>query len=475
MGRGQIVASFLKEVASLPWRALSLVSFAGLVILALTLALFTLFLVHQLSLWISLDPEHAFHRAKSIVTTYATVWNTVGNVWNGFTDVLLVAIPGWNSAVMYMAEPLVYTTLDVFSIAFTRSPYNGVITEESVPYEGFRCPVDGSMDSASEWCGKVAFYSSQLGVASGSTSSFINNSTVVLSTQTTRRLSEMTGEPIVGSLDLSFLMDAIQSLLGAFIVIMGELSDIVFHVAWSVLSEVFELLFNLFIMLVKAFSSIVMMMVRTGLLQSVLSFGLNLIVVVIMDIMVPYLFAMINIILCFLDLTQVSGWVQQIQCSKFYSPNTRPHTPHDSHTLVKLCHYFYKYTSRATVQRTCFQQGSDVVGEVFHTFSSIPPVARTIQTVFMKLTNQQTGQSYSSSSSGQIEVPNIEAGSAETPRAAVCAECFNCKVYSPRRLDFNFVRFVFVYSLVMPLRFAGSRVQSNLSTCWYNLWLCARR
>ena len=408
MARGQRAASFLKELASLPSRALSLVSFTGLVILALTLGLFTLFLVHQLSLWISLDPERAFHGAKGLVTTYATVWNTVGNVWNGFTDVLLVAIPGWNSAALYVTEPLVYTALDVFSIAFTGRQYNGIITEESVPYEGFRCPVDGSLDSSSEWCGKVAFYSNQLGVASGSTSSFINNSTVVLSTQTTRRLSEMTGEPIVGALNLSFLMDAIQSLLGASIVILGELSDIVFHVAWSVLSEVFELLFNLFIMLIKALSSIVMMVIRTGLLQAVLSFGINLLVVIITDIMVPYFFAIINMVFCLLDLTQVSGWLQQISC----------------------------------IQRTCFQQGSDVFGEVFHTFSSIPPVARTIQTVFMKLTNQQTGQSYSSSSSGQIEVPNIEAGSAETPRAGVCAECFNCRVRSHTRPSLNFVCFL---------------------------------
>ena len=328
------------------------------------------------------------------MSAYATGWNTVGNIWNGFTDVLLVAIPGWNSASVYIVELFVYTALDVFSIAFTRRPYNGIITEESVPYEGFRCPTDGSLDKSSEWCGKVAFYSNQLGFASGSTSSFINNSTVVLSTQTARRLSEMTGQPIVGALDLSFLMDAIQSLLGAGIVILGELSDVFFHVAWTVLSEVFEVLFNLFIILVKALSSVVMMMVRSGLFQSVLSFGINLLVVVVMDVMLPYFFAMINLILCVLDLTQVSGWLQQMDC----------------------------------IQRTCFKEGSDVFGEVFHTFSSIPPIARTIQTVFMKLTNQQTGRSYSSSSSGQIDVPNIEAGSAETPRVGVCAECFNCKV-----------------------------------------------
>jgi len=400
MTKGKRNVSLLKELCSIPRQALRFVSFGGLVVLALTIGLFTLFLVHQLTLWISLDPERAFHAAKGLVSAYATGWNTVGNIWNAFVDVLLVAIPGWNSATVYIVEPLVYTALDVFSIAFTRRPYNGIITEENVPYEGFRCPTDGSLDTSSEWCGKVAFYSNQLGVASGSTSSFINNSTVVLSTQTARRLSEMTGQPIVGALDLSFLMDAIQSLLGAVIVIIGELSDIAFHVAWTILSEVFEVLFNLFIILIKALSSVVMMIVRTGLLQSVLSFGINLLVVVIMDILVPYLFAMINAILCILDLTQVAGWITQIQC----------------------------------IRQTCFQEGSDVFAEVFHTFSSIPPIARSVQRVVTRLINPQTGQSYSSSSSGQIDVPDVDAGSAETPRSSVCAACFVCQVCMIRAL-----------------------------------------
>lgn len=438
MARGERTASFLKELASFPSKALSLVSFGGLVILALTLGLFTLFIIHQLSLWISLDPERAFHGARGWVSTYATVYNTVGNIWNGVVDVLLIAIPGWNAAAVYVVEPLVYTSLDVFSIAFTQRPYNGVITEESVPYEGFKCPVDGSLDKSSEWCGKVAFYSNQLGVASGSTSSFINNSTVVLSTQTSRRLS-MNGQPLVGSLDLSFLIDAIQSLLGAVIVILGELSDVVFHVVWTILSEVFELLFNLFITMIKALSSLVLMLIRSGLLQAVLSFGVELLLVLIQEVMVPYFFAIINAILCLLDLTQVGGWLEQISC----------------------------------IQRTCFQEGSDVFGEVFHTFSSIPPIARSIQRIFTRLTNPQTGQSYSASSSGQIDVPNIEGGAAETPRAHVCAECFTCEIPELRAI---FMLVGVVYGCALDGEMYPGRVENS---CMMNgtgyLELCGPR
>ena len=83
---------------------------------------------------------------------------------------------------------------------------------------------------------------------------------------------------------------------------------------------------------------------------------------------------------------------------------------------------------RFAVDRACFQEGSDVFGEVFHTFSSIPHVAKAVQRVVTSLINPTTGQSYSSSSEGQADVPEVDAGSKETPRAHVCGECFNCKV-----------------------------------------------
>ena len=67
-------------------------------------------------------------------------------------------------------------------------------------------------------------------------------------------------------------------------------------------------------------------------------------------------------------------------------------------------------------------------GDVFHTFSSIPHVAKAVQRVVTRLFNPTTGQSYSSSSEGQADVPEVDAGSKETPRAHVCGECFNCKV-----------------------------------------------
>jgi hypothetical protein len=465
--------SVFDDLSKVPGRFLGLVSFGGLVVIALAIGFVTLFIVHQVSLWISLDPERAFHGAKRLVGVYASGYDTTANIWNAFSEVLLIAIPGWNAGVEYVVQPLVFSALDVLSIAFTHQPYGGVITEEQVPFEGFVCPQDGSLDKASEWCGKLSFYSSQLGVASGSTSSFVGNSSVTLSTQTARRLSEVTGNPVVGVLDLSMLVDAIQSLLGAGIVLVGTLSDVVFHVAWTVLSEVFETLFNLFIMAIKSLAGAVMMLVRSGVLTTVIKLGMDLLIVLLTDIVIPYFLAYIQAIMCIIDYTQVAGWMTQMDCSKF-SPCLALHTPLSVVHLTTAC-------VRLAVERTCFQEGSDVFGEVFHTFSSIPHIAYAIQGVFMKLTNQNTGQRYGSSASGGIDAPEVDAGSTETPRTHVCGQCFNCQVRAqppprpPQPATHTHLLQMVEYSTVQPTPTADTRAACHLHVTGHHLRVCARR
>jgi len=429
--------SFSGFLAELPQKIL----WGGLIGFAFSIGLLALFLVHQASLWISMDPETAFHGAKNLVWVYASVWDTTANIWNAFTEVLLVVIRGWNSGVEYMVQPLVFTALDVMSIAFTHRPYTGIISESSVPYEGFMCPPDGSRDKSSEWCGKLALYSDQLGVASGSQSNFVGNSTVLISTQTARRLSEIIGDPIVGALDLSVLANAIQALLGSLIVLVGSLSDVVFHVAWTVLSEVFETLFNLFILIAKSIASAAMMVVRSGVLSTLLQIGVDLIVVLFTDIIVPYYLALLNGVVCIIDLTQVAGWVTQLDC----------------------------------IDRVCFQQGSDVFGEVLHTFSSVPPIANAIQGIFIKLSNPNTGQRYASSSSGRIDTPEVDAGSTETPRTHVCAECFNCKVCFHILNPFSARAFyTFSQLWVCSVLPAASRTARSIPPRWYHLRMRTR-
>ena len=190
----------------------------------------------------------------------------------------------------------------------------------------------------------MMFYENQLGVAAGSESSFIGNSTIVLSTQTARRLAEAAGKPVVGALDLTALANAIQGLLASAIVATGSLADIVFHVIWVVLSETFELLFNLFMKLIRAVSSAVLMAVRGGALQAILKFGIDILLVLVLDIGVPLLLATLSAVFCIVDMTMPAGWAEQLDC----------------------------------IDRVCFTEGADVPAEVYYTFLSIDPIGRQI-------------------------------------------------------------------------------------------------
>lgn len=322
----------LKDASSVPGRAFTYIGIVGLIGFGVFSGLFALFVVHQVTLWLSLDPEKAFNRSRKLVTTFGSVWDTTANIYNSFLEVVLVALPAWNSGVEYIVQPTVFVALDIFSLAFTKKPYRGIISDNDVPYEGFECPDDGSMGPDAEWCGKLSYYADQLGYTTGSPQDFVSNSTIVLSLRTARRLSELTGDPIVGVLDLGQLAEALQSLLSAAIVIIGTLSDIVFHVVHSVLTEVFEIVFDLFMTLVKVASYLVMMLIRSGLLTALLKIGIDLIVVLIVDIGIPYLLAVINLILCLVDLTQVAGWTEQLDCGALLVSN-----PTTLRLLATLC------------------------------------------------------------------------------------------------------------------------------------------
>eukprot|EP00966_Prymnesium_polylepis_P156073 3606116-Prymnesium_polylepis.1 len=66
----------------------------------------------------------------------------------------------------------------------------------------------------------------------------------------------------------------------------------------------FETLFNLFILIAKSIASAAMMVVRCQLLPTLLRIGVDLIVVLVTDGILPYYLAMLNGVVCIIDLTQ---------------------------------------------------------------------------------------------------------------------------------------------------------------------------
>jgi Ca2+/Na+ antiporter len=96
----------------------------------------------------------------------------------------------------------------------------------------------------------------------------------------------------------------------------------VFHVIWTILSETLELIMHLFLLLVKGLVSALMVVIRSGVLQTVISIGVDLLVVMVTELLIPYMLALINAVVCIIDMFTTSTWRGQLECSE-----KRPTTP----------------------------------------------------------------------------------------------------------------------------------------------------
>lgn len=113
--------------------------------------LLLVFIIHQLFVWATKDPEVAFERAAMIFELAEVTYDTSGIMLNAAVDVFNAGvIPLWNSAAYYVVEPFVMLTLEVFSLQFMRKHYEGVYDEADFAYTGFDCTATAE---ASQWCG----------------------------------------------------------------------------------------------------------------------------------------------------------------------------------------------------------------------------------------------------------------------------------------------------------------------------------
>ena len=381
-------------------------SVGGLLFLSSLVGVFVLFLIHQASLWLSQDPEKAFHAARTTVDVGSQIYDTYASLANSFNEVFVQVIPAWNAYTRYAIQPVVFAGLEILSIAFADRPYTGVLTEENFGFEGHRCPEDGSVGVSAAWCGSVAAYSSKLGYSTGS-NSFVANDSLVLSSAAGRRLSESMGRPLIPILDLSALTDGLQGVVAAGIVVGGSISDLFFHVAFEIVSLIFRPILKFALQLFESLGAAMFTAFKpdrrgrraslddaTGTFTEIVTYGLDLLLILVTEVAIPLLFALIDSFMCMLDLFRPNLWGVQLQC----------------------------------IARACWQPGSDVMADTFHLFSSIPPVAGAIERVFAKTVNSVTGQRFSSKASGGAGLPDLGDSGSGTPQAEVCAACFTCKV-----------------------------------------------
>lgn len=390
-----------------------------------------LFILHQATLWAAVRPAVAFERAKVVVYTAELVWDATARVGNAGLQMVDAVIPLWNAGSHYVIEPGIYILLDLLALIFTQEPYPGLIKETDVPYAGFTCSSDTSTVSPA-WCGRFEYYETRLrdadegGFQSGS---------IVLGTATARRLQSATGESLVPVIDVGTVVPGLSGLTSSTVTLVGSVADVLLYVSYTVLSEVAVLLWDMVFIMSKALANVLLSIVRSNMLETVINFAVDLIVILILEIALPMLLATIDLLMCAIDLFFPNGWDTQLQC----------------------------------IDEHCFETDSDAVADLI-VFTSVPIVWQRFKAVLSATINSNTGKQY-----GLSNLPNMDWVDTPSPTlpAAVCAECFVCKVPEVRLVSLLIMTIVGCVKPANVRRFTGgSEDVCRTGGAWYTDHAC---
>lgn len=397
-----------------PQIAMWFASTVGLVFVALFAGLFVLFLIHQGTIWLSQDPETAFHAAKVFVYYFAQLYDTTSIFYNALREVLLLLIPVWNGISMYAVQPLVYVAIEVISLTFSGQKYNGVLTEEDVPFGGHLCGDAGGSGASARWCGIAASYADSVGFSKGE-NGFVANDTLLLSPATARRLSEA-AEDLVEQVPIDFLSKIIFELSSTFLPFFGTVSDIFFHIAYELASVLLPTMINVLLLVVRSLGAAIVEIFSNNVFTEILSWGFTLLIIIFVDILIPIFFRALDSFFCIMDYFDPSGWAVQLDC------------------VQNTC--YNEHVADPSVSDDPADVGGSIenpwgVVDAFYVFSSFRQLWDSIIGITEKVVNKATGQNYDSTAAGGTEFPNIgDLAYPASEKAIECAACFNCKARS---------------------------------------------
>lgn len=297
--------------------------------------LLIIFIIHQLFFWLSQDPEKAFNVATLVLDVLEIVWDLTGIVYNPFADLAnTLLIPSWNAFSFYIVEPGVFLVLEVFSLVFLRHKYEGLIDEADFPYGGFVCD-QAAVSQA--WCGRFGAYNDRL-ISSSSISNergsvfgsrateaaaasgrqLVSSSRITFGVATARRLSEISGEPNmdVPSFDMTELIGALDGLSTQAIVMGASVADLFFGVMYNIFSTSAVVIFDAIFVILKTIFDIFKMLIKSGALQFIIGIGLDFIMIIGLEVYLPFVFALMDMVICFFQLFTWNTWEEQLQCGE---------------------------------------------------------------------------------------------------------------------------------------------------------------
>jgi hypothetical protein len=356
-------------------------------VLRVSSVLLAVFLIHQLLFWATNDPERSFNFAALVLDFTEIVWDLSGILYNAVADICNSAIiPLWNGATYYIIEPAVSLVLEVFSLIFLRKQYTGFIKSSDLPYGGFVC--DSTSVVSSTWCGRFNAYNARLEGGD----SLTKEGSITFGTATARRLSELSGEadfdtPSFESGELVGILDGVATQS----IVMGSSAlDVLFAVGYEILSTSAVFLFDAAYTILKIFFELLKTIVKSGMLQTLLSVGVDFILIMVLEVYVPLLFAMIDAVVCVFQMFSWQSWNEQLRCA----------------------------------EKKCFQ-GPDAAADLW-IFISIPQVVERFGSILEATLNSRTGRKFTGGASFDVGVSKLE-NVFPSLSASGCTACFVCK------------------------------------------------
>lgn len=287
--------------------------------------------------WIDQEPEIAFNRAATAFNIIEIGWDTTSVVFNAAVDIVNVGLlPMWNSAVYYILEPIVSLALELFSIVFLRQSFPGVLPDD-FGYTGVDCTASAD---AMAWCGRYDHYAKELeseenaqyyaaesqtykgmGEATAAARRALaiaaaSNETFVFGLATARKLRALADDDDIPlpAFRLDPLVKALDALSTFFLSIFPMLCDMFFAIAQEVLITSFSVIMDVIQMVLEQLMTTAKMLIKSGLLTTLMGVGVDFIVIMFTELALPMLFAAIDLLMCVLDLFAPSGWNDQLEC-----------------------------------------------------------------------------------------------------------------------------------------------------------------
>lgn len=398
---------FTRCVTSVSPSLFYLLGLVGAVVVALFTGILVLFLIHQLTIWISQDPVRAFHGSQVALSVFASGWDVGASAYNGVRELVIILLPVWNGLSMYAVQPAIFVLIEVMVLTFSGKAYNGVLSDETLPFEGHSCVPEGTEittqnEATAQFCGNALLYSRAIGTTRGA-NEITGNATLVMSVETARRLSEVSADTILAQIGLAPLLDGLQALASAVLTITATVSDIFWHLAYEVLSIALKLLFQVFMLLIRSLGATFMNLMSDGTALELLGIGISFFMIFVTEWVIPMFMRTIDMVFCVVDLLLPEGWAEQLDC----------------------------------IEENCYPEGAMsgaswfpfAVLDPYNTFTSIPYFWNKITTIVEKVTNKATGQSFDTTAGGKTEMPSFGGEAFPTsPKTEQCMACFQCKV-----------------------------------------------